>query len=76
MWRLSIRAHQLRESIGLQLEPFEQALHDETALATLDALGEERFARERERGRRMPTDEAIAWALELSGALEMARGEP
>ena len=69
-------ARQLRESIGLQLEPFEQALHDETALATLDALGEERFARERESGRRMPTDEAIAWALELSGALEMAREVP
>ncbi|HEU0304213.1 MAG TPA: BTAD domain-containing putative transcriptional regulator [Gaiellaceae bacterium] len=63
-------AQQLRENIGLQLEPFEQGLHDETAVSTLDGLGEEQFAREHERGRRMPTDEAIAWALDLSGALE------
>jgi len=63
-------AQQVHESIGLQLEPFEQAVHDETLLSTIDALGEEEeFARERERGRRMPTNEAIDWALDLSGAM-------
>jgi len=62
-------AQQIQESIGLQLEAFEQALHDETLLSTIEALGEEAFARERERGRQMTMDEAIAWALDLSGGL-------
>ncbi len=29
-------AQQVHESIGLQLEPFEQAVHDETLLSTID----------------------------------------
>ncbi len=69
-------AQQVQESISLRLESFEQALHDETLLSTIDALGEEEFARERERGRRMPTDEAIAWALDLSRTLETALQVP
>jgi predicted ATPase/DNA-binding SARP family transcriptional activator len=61
-------AQQLAERIGFKLEPFEQALHDETVDAVLGALGEPAFVRERELGSRMTTDDAVDWAFELTEA--------
>jgi predicted ATPase/DNA-binding SARP family transcriptional activator len=61
-------AQQLAERIGFKLETFEQALHDETVDAVLSALGDEAFENERELGRRMTTDEAVDWAIELTDA--------
>jgi predicted ATPase/DNA-binding SARP family transcriptional activator len=69
-------AQQVAEGIGLQLEAFEQTLHDETVRSVIDALGEEEFAREREHGRHMTMDDTIAWALDLSGGLETALQVP
>jgi predicted ATPase/DNA-binding SARP family transcriptional activator len=76
--RLLGSAQQVQESIGLQLEPFEQALHDETVVAVIDALGEKAFARERELGRQMTMDEAVGWALalDLSSAREASLQVP
>jgi predicted ATPase/DNA-binding SARP family transcriptional activator len=58
-------AAQVRDGIGLRLPSYEQALHDETTTSTLEALGEEELARERESGRTMTLDESCAYAFDV-----------
>jgi predicted ATPase/DNA-binding SARP family transcriptional activator len=62
-------AEQLRDEIGLQLEAYEQALHDRTAAFALEALGDEGLAREGKSGRAMTLDEASAYARDICRAL-------
>ena len=61
-------AEALRESLGVGLAPAEQATHDETVAAVLEALGEEPFAAAWRAGRELALEEAVAYALEDVGA--------
>lgn len=63
--RLLACAAQVRDGIGLRLPSYEQTLHDETTALTLEALGEEELARERESGRTMTLDEGCAYAFDV-----------
>jgi predicted ATPase/DNA-binding SARP family transcriptional activator len=67
--RLLACAEQLRDEIGLQLEAYEQELHDSTAAYALDALGREPLARERARGQGTTLDEACVYAHGLCEVL-------
>jgi predicted ATPase/DNA-binding SARP family transcriptional activator len=57
-------AEALRESLGVALAPAEQTTHDETVEAVRSSLNEDRFGAAWLRGREMPLEEAIAYALE------------
>ena len=61
-------AEALRESLGVGLAPAEQATHDQTVAAVLEALGEEPFAAAWRAGRELALEEAVAYALEDVGA--------
>ena len=63
--RLLACAAQVRNGIGLRLPSYEQTLHDETTALTLEALGDEELARERESGRTMTLDESCAYAFDV-----------
>jgi hypothetical protein len=67
--RLLACAEQLRDDIGLRLQPYEQALHDRTAAFANKALGDQVLARERESGRTMTLDEAGTYALDVCRVL-------
>jgi WD40 repeat protein/predicted ATPase/transcriptional regulator with XRE-family HTH domain/Tfp pilus assembly protein PilF len=69
--RLLAGAVALRETIGTQLEPEEQAAHDQLVRTIETALGEERFAALWERGRSLPLDDLVA-PLALAGGAEAA----
>ena len=62
--RLLGAAEALRESLGVGLAPAEQTTHDETVAAIRGSLDEDRFNGAWLRGREMPLDEAVAYALE------------
>jgi hypothetical protein len=62
--RLLGAAEALRESLGVGLAPAEQTTHDETVEALRGALPENRFAAAWRKGRELPLDDAIAYALE------------
>jgi len=62
--RLLGAAEALRESLGVALAPAEQTTHDETVEAVRRALAEDRFGAAWLRGREMPLDDAVAYALE------------
>jgi predicted ATPase/DNA-binding SARP family transcriptional activator len=62
--RLLGAAEALRESLGVALAPAEQTTHDETVEAVRSSLDEDRFSAAWLRGREMPLDEAVAYALE------------
>jgi predicted ATPase/DNA-binding SARP family transcriptional activator len=72
--RLLACAEQLRGEIGVQLEAYEQELHDSTAAYALDALGADQLVRERERGRDMTLEEACAYAHGLCEVLASTTG--
>ena len=57
-------AEALRESLGVELAPAEQATHKETVDAVRARLGEERFSDAWRQGRELSLDAAIAYALE------------
>ena len=61
-------AEALRESLGVELAPAEQATHKETVDAVRARLGEERFSDAWRQGRELSLDAAIAYALEEEGA--------
>ena len=61
-------AEALRESLGVELAPAEQATHTETVDAVRARLGEERFSDAWRQGRELALDEAIAYALEAEVA--------
>jgi predicted ATPase/DNA-binding SARP family transcriptional activator len=61
-------AEALRESLGVDLAPAEQATHAETVGAVRAGLGEERFSAAWRQGKELALDEAIAYALEEEGA--------
>ena len=61
-------AEALRESLGVGLAPAEQATHDQTVAAVLEALGEEPFAAAWRAGRELALEEAVAYALQDVGA--------
>jgi hypothetical protein len=67
--RLQACAEELRDGIGVSLQPYEQALHDSTTDFALETLGPEGLARERERGRGMTLDEACTYARGLCEVL-------
>jgi tetratricopeptide (TPR) repeat protein len=67
--RLLACAEQLREEIGINLEPYEQELHDSTDAFTLDALSSDHLAHERELGREMTLEEACTYARGLCEVL-------
>jgi predicted ATPase/DNA-binding SARP family transcriptional activator len=73
--RLLACAEQLRDEIGIHLEPYEQVLHDSTAAYATDALGSEHLARERECGLDMTLDEACAYARGLCAVLVLMTGK-
>ena len=50
--------------LELPLDPFEQAVHDESVARVLEALGAERHSEASELGRAMSESEAIGYALE------------
>ena len=57
-------AEALRESLGVELAPAEQATHNETVDAVRARLGEERFSDAWRQGREMSLEQATAYALE------------
>ena len=57
-------AEALRESLGVELAPAEQATHNETVDAVRARLGEERFSDAWRQGKEMSLEQAIAYALE------------
>jgi predicted ATPase/DNA-binding SARP family transcriptional activator len=67
--RLIACADQLRDGIGLRLQPYEQALHDRTAGFVTEALGEADFARERESALAMTFEESCAYAVDVCKGL-------
>jgi tetratricopeptide (TPR) repeat protein len=66
--RVGAAAETLHEAIGVSLEPYQRAGHDEAVQAMRAALGEEAFAAAWAEGRALPLDEAIALALEQASA--------
>jgi predicted ATPase/DNA-binding SARP family transcriptional activator len=72
--RLLACAEQLRDEIGVKLEPYERELHDSTAAFTLEALSSDHLADERERGREMTLEEAYTYARGLCEVLASTTG--
>ena len=62
-------AEGLREAIGAPLPFDERADYEQAVAATRTSLGEEAFARAWAKGRAMPLEQVITYALETKGAL-------
>jgi tetratricopeptide (TPR) repeat protein len=62
--RLLAVAEVMGRELELPLDPFEQAVHDESVARVLEALGAERHSEASELGRAMSESEAIGYALE------------
>jgi non-specific serine/threonine protein kinase len=61
-------ADALRERTDAELEPFMGALYERTAAAARERLSGEGFASAHEEGRKLPLEDAVAFALDFSGA--------
>ncbi len=61
--RLYGAAETLFESVGVRMSPYDRADYNQNRTAVCSQLGDDKFKAEREAGRAMSTDQAIAYAL-------------